>query len=564
MTGASVSPELTEVSPQDWQEARRRFEIIQPLAAAADRTRSSVHLAAKRLQLSVTHAYRLLKRYEADPRLTSLLPARRGRKPGHCRLVTMVEEVIQTAIDEVYLTRQKPRITVLVAEVHRRCRVLGLTVPSAKAVRRRLQRRPASEILARREGRKAARARFGPVTGSLEAPWPLSLVQIDHTLVDVIVVDSITREAIQRPWLTLAIDVHSRCVPGFYLSLEPPSATSVALCIAHAALPKEPWLTSLGIEVSWPMEGIPERFHLDNAREFRCEALRRGCQQYGIGVDYRPVATPHYGGHIERLIGTMMGKVHLLPGTTFSNTRIKGDLDPQKSAAMTLEELQRWLVHAIAGEYHNTVHRALQMSPLTAWQRGILGDERTPGRGEPTAVVDRRRFLIDFLPLQRRLVRREGISLHSIHYWSDALSVWIGRAQKMIVRYDPRDLSRIYLLAPDGQYYDVSYRDLRRPPISLWEHRLALDRLREQGRAQVNEAAIFRALENMRTIAQQASRHSKVARRRRERHWQLMRGGVLDGAPAPSAAQRAPSMLDDHEPDARQPWERMLPVEEWS
>jgi len=38
----------------------------------------------------------------------------------------------------------------------------------------------------------------------------------------------------------------------------------------------------------------------------------------------------------------------------------------------------------------------------------------------------------------------------------------------------------------------------------------------------------------------------------------------LDGAPAPSAAQRAPSMLDDHEPDARQPWERMLPVEEWS
>jgi putative transposase len=32
-------------------------------------------------------------------------------------------------------------------------------------------------------------------------------VQIDHTLVDVIVVDKLTREPIQRPWLTLAIDV---------------------------------------------------------------------------------------------------------------------------------------------------------------------------------------------------------------------------------------------------------------------------------------------------------------------------------------------------------------------
>jgi len=564
MTRATVSPELTEVSSQDWQEARRRLEVIQPLAAAVDRTRSSVRVAAQQLKLSVTHAYRLLQRYDGDPRLTSLLPARRGRKQGHCRLSAMVEEVIKTAIDEVYLTRQKPCITVLVAEVRRRCRALGLSAPSAKAVRRRLQARPAVELVARREGRKAARDRFGPVTGSLDAPWPLSLVQIDHTLVDVIVVDSITREPIQRPWLTLAIDVHSRCVPGFYLSLEPPSATSVALCIAHAALPKEAWLASLGIEVSWAICGIPERFHLDNAREFRSEALRRGCQQYGIGIDYRPVATPHYGGHIERLIGTMMGKVHLLPGTTFSDTRIKGDLDPEKTAAMTLDELQRWLVHAIAGEYHNSVHSALHVPPMTAWERGIVGDERMPGRGEPTAVVDRRRFLIDFLPLERRLVRREGISLHCVHYWSDSLTVWIGRSQKMIVRYDPRDLSRIYLLAPDGQYYDLSYRDLRRPPISLWEHHLALKRLREEGRAHVDEAAIFRAIENMRTIAQDASRQSKVARRQRERRLRLVQGGQLNSAPADSAAAQAHLMNDEEAQDTRQPWERMLPVEEWS
>jgi hypothetical protein len=58
-----------------------------------------------------------------------------------------------------------------------------------------------------------------------------------------------------------------------------------------------------------------------NAREFRCEPLRRGCEQYGMGIDYRPVRTPHYSGHIGRLIGTMMGKGHLLPGTTFSDVR---------------------------------------------------------------------------------------------------------------------------------------------------------------------------------------------------------------------------------------------------
>ena len=116
--------------------------------------------------------------------------------------------------------------------------------------------KPRREILARREGRKASRDRFAPAIGSLEATWPLSLVQIDHTVVDVIVVDSATRKPIQRPWLTLAIDVHSRCVAGFYLSLEPPSATSVALCIAHAAMPKQPWLAQRKIEEEWPVQGL--------------------------------------------------------------------------------------------------------------------------------------------------------------------------------------------------------------------------------------------------------------------------------------------------------------------
>jgi putative transposase len=113
--------------------------------------------------------------------------------------------------------------------------------------------------------------------------------------------------------LTLAIDVHSRCVAGFHLSLDPPSATSVALCVEQACLPKDAWLAAQGIEGEWLVRGLLDRLHLDNAKEFHTQALRRGCEQYGITIDYRPVRTPHYGGHIERLIGTMMGRVHLLP-----------------------------------------------------------------------------------------------------------------------------------------------------------------------------------------------------------------------------------------------------------
>ncbi len=552
------APELSMIDAAAWDEARRCLSVIRRLAENPARTRADIEAGAATLGCGPTHVYALVRRYIADPRLTSLLPRKRGREFGYSKLGEEVEDLIREAIDAVYLTRQRPKIVDLVVEVRRQCAARGLTPPGRKGVTARLRARPSREVVAKREGRKAARDRYVPVVGSLEARWPLSLIQIDHTLVDVIVVDSTTRAPIQRPWLTLAIDVCTRCVAGFHLSLEPPSATSVALCLSHSALVKDSWLAERDIDVEWPVRGIPERLHLDNAKEFRSEALKRGCEQYGIAVDHRPVRTPHYGGHIERLIGTVMGKVHLLPGTTFSNVQEKGDLNPDATAAMTLDEVERWLGHAIAGVYHRELHRGIGMTPLVAWQRGIAGDDATLGRGEPVAVPDPRRFLIDFLPIERRRLRRDGVALHSIAYWADVLSTWIGHPEPMIVRYDPRDLSRIYLLGPDGTYYDLAYRDLRRPPISLWEHRLALKRLREDGRAMVDEAAIFRTIEAMRTIADDAARTTKTARRQRERRLRVVAGGAAEPTFVP----------DRSEPPRRETdgslEERIFPFEEWS
>jgi len=204
--------------------------------------------------------------------------------------------------------------------------------------------------------------------------------------------------------------------------------------------------------------------------------------------------------------------------------------------------LDEWSV----GVYHRDLHRGIGATPLAAWQRGLAGDKDQPGRGTTTPVIDPRRFLIDFLPIERRLVRRQGVFLFSITYWSDVLRTLIGEREKMIVRYDPRDLSRVHLLTPDGAYYDLSYADLRRPPISLWEHRLALKRLRDEGRTEVDEDAIFGAIERMRGIAAQAISETKTMRRQRERRLQAAKAVTLKPAaekpatPDPSAFEPLP------------------------
>ncbi len=79
---------------------------------------------------------------------------------------------------------------------------------------------------------------------------------------------------------------------------------------------------------------------------------------------WRIPGEPHYGGHIERLIGTMMGAVRLLPGTTHGNPAAKGDYKSDKAARLTLRELERWIGHEIAGRYHNSIHSALKRPPI--------------------------------------------------------------------------------------------------------------------------------------------------------------------------------------------------------
>jgi putative transposase len=552
---AKSDEDLTQIPEALWHIARRRLEVLSPLVRMKRRTRVDVQQAAEQLECSCSWLYALLKRLATDARVTSLLPHRPGPRCGRFKLAVQCEDVVRTAIDDFYLTRQQPSVSALMIEIRRRCRLLALVPPSRRAVQRRIDARPAAEVVRQRRGDKAARDRFGPAVGSLTVSRPLQLVQVDHTLVDVIVVDSVTRQPIQRPWLTLAIDVCTRCVLGFHLALEAPSATSVALCIAHAILPKDGWLSERGVSGEWAAAGIPERLHLDNGKDFHSEALRRGCEQYGIGLQYRPVRTPHYGGHIERLIGSVMGKVHLLPGTTFSNIAARGTADPEQTASLTLQELERWLATAIVGVYHQAVHRGLGTTPFSAWRRSICEVYASDGRAM-TQVPDPRRLLIDFLPYERRLVRREGIVLYSIQYWSEILTTWIGEPEKMIVRYDPRNLSRIHLLAPDGCYQEIPYRELYRPPISLWEHRAALKHLRMTGCGAVDESALFSAIDSMRRITDRASSETKSVRRQRERarHW---------GSEVPSPTLRKPSIATLPE-TAAQNEDVFSSVEEWA
>lgn len=510
------------VADEVWAETVRRAAVVAPLADATGLTRARVRDAARALGLSVPSTYRLVALYRENPVTASLVPSRPGPAKGVRRLPPRVEGVVERTIEAVHKRRERPTLERLRRDVERDCRAAGLKPPSRKALSARVSARSLRELVRAREGAEAARQRFAPVRPGPRPDVPLRLVQADHTRVDLMLVDAATRTPLGRPWLTLVLDVCTRCVLGLHVAFDAPSSAGVALAMAQAVLPKEAWLASRGIRLAWPMHGLPGTLHLDNAREFRARALRLGCQQHGIHIEHRPPATPRFGGHIERLMGTLMGRVHALPGTTFSNVAERGDYPSEGKAVLSLAEFERVLALEVLGPYHNDVHSALRETPAAAWAEGVAS-------APPRLPRDRDVFVLDFLPWEERVVRRDGVHLFGIAYYDGALAPLIGEPDRKVrVKYDPRDLGAVFVQLPAGSHARVPYADLGRPPISLWEHREAVRLLREAGRHTVDERAIFAAIDEQRRILAAAHADTRIARRPATR--------AVPAAPSPDPA----------------------------
>lgn len=436
------------IPESEWRRCTAVGELIAALAPEGRASSEALIKISREAGVGVRQVQRLRAKYLRMPKVSSLTRGAAGRPAGHRMLAPEVEKTIRHVINKSYRRRERPSKAETVEQVRSLCRRLKLSPPSPNAILRRIDDQSGFACDKARLGTKAAKQLWEARPGQLRIERPLELIQIDHTPVDVIVLDTDRKTVLGRPWITVAIDVGSRCVIGIYLSMDAPSATSVSLCIEHAVLPKPENVEEPGI---WPMYGLPKRILVDNGKDFRSMALMRGCEEHGIELTWRPVRTPHYGAHIERLIGTLMNMVHLVPGTTFSNVKQRGDYQSEKRAQFTMDELYQWLVQRICRRYHTRVHRGIGLPPLLSWERGL-----TTAAGDyvpPKLVANPAEFRMDFLPYEFRRVLRGGISLFNSRYSHPELESWEIRGEDVMVRYHPRKLAVIWVRNPKTESY---------------------------------------------------------------------------------------------------------------
>jgi len=391
-----------------------------------------------------------------------------------------VMELLQQSIEKKYLALERGTIqdvldyasNLIRVENQLRPEALRLPRPTRRLLRRMISDIPAFDRDVARHGRTAAVKKYRACLQHRTTAAPLERAEIDHTLLDLMVVDDSSGLPLGRPWITVCIDDYSRCILGAYVEFEPPSYLSVARCLKRALLPKVGLREQFpAVMNEWKSHGVMRELVVDNGLEFHSSGLENACYSLGIELHYSARKTPWFKGKIERFLGTLNRAVaHGSPGTTFSNIFEKDEYDSSKHAVIRYPVLKEVVHIWIADVYHQKIHRTLGVAPASMWASAIKPEEilvpDDPARLD--AILGRSE--------QRRLTHK-GIELGGLFYNSPDLT-HLRRAHgenlKVEVRVDAENLGEVIVISPDNrQMFTVpALRTDYASGLSEYQHRI--------------------------------------------------------------------------------------------
>lgn len=546
--------ELTDKERQAREAAVLEFqELLKILRVPRSERREMIGALCKQFKYNQATAYRRLKIAETEGTADALLRAVRSDLGNH-RLSEDVRKTIDEHLNKYRFVPTPKTLPDILELINGKCRQEGWDEISLSTLRMFEQKTTLKDKLELQGRKKKATDAFRPKAGHLPYnDYPLSIIQVDHTPIQICLVDEEDRQPIGDAWLTLVIDTYSRMVLGFYLTFDPPSTLSTGLALAHAFLPKEEYLRSQGVSGEWPCWGFPDVILVDNAAELNGQMMHGARRRYRFTLRDRPVDAPNFGGHVESAFRTFMYEFKSVPGTKFSNPVERGEYDSEGRAIFTINEFEAFFTEFLVNDYHLREHSGAGMDgtvPLLKWKKGVFEGDIMPPTGLPDRPSDPTALRISLMPFKRRTVRNGTIQMLDEEYHSGALTL-IGDGVDLTkplhdrlfeVRYDPRNISRVWLYyESNDSYIEVPFADLRKGPISLWERDARKRRLgkpAEQFKDQRYESHLRR--EEMKATAGKKTKQQRLEQEKARRRAQgaLVQPPTVKTKTAASAPQK--------------------------
>ena len=336
------------------------------------------------------------------------------------------------------------------------------------------------------EGARAAGAKHLkglPRQYELSAPTPthpMEVVEFDAHRLDlrlkIVVQDPLGYEQafeIERVWLLVILDVYSRAVLGYHLTLAPEySRYDVIRTIEktlepHAAMTFTLPGVGYGADAGFPSQRFMELsyatwqwFKLDNAKANLAEdTVQALCEFVGCFVNAGPTYTPDDRPYIERFFGTLaQGFSARLPGYVGN-----GPKDLRRALSITngdirlflsITELEQ-LMEASMASYNATPHSGLHgHTPLAVVEQSLRG------RGAVLNWLPERKRRAMYLMQTPKRTRVRGylaqgirphVTFYQVRYTNAVLAasaIWIGKEIRLY--YNSQDLRTVRAFLADG------------------------------------------------------------------------------------------------------------------
>lgn len=393
-----------------------------------------------------------LKLFESSGRNIASLLNGNSHRARKTTVHPLVEEAITWAFDKHYLTRSRHSLQHAYDELQRRLKELvakkRLTPKEATVSMATFQRRKEEldtvMVTTRRLGSTRDNHDHRVTMAGTTVRRAMQRYEVDHTLLNWVVVCDRTGMPLGRPTITVVVDSYSGYVCGLYISFNGPGITSVLKVIKNCIRPKADLVLAAAAVKPWLAWGVPDCLILDNGLEFHSHAFRLAAWDLSVDLEYCRVRTPWLKPHVERFFAN-------LDFFTLNRGRVRKpennvlNIDPKLDAAITLSDFCRGMLLYICDIHNQRPNSRTLEIPCNRFSESLLQNP-PPFLPATTAGLD----LIAAMS-KNLTVAQGGVELLGLSYAGYELKELIAAAGgkfKTLCKWDPEDMGEMFVQHP--------------------------------------------------------------------------------------------------------------------
>ena len=377
-----------------------------------------------------------------------------------------IEEIILNILEEKYCNSYSFSVQGIVNDINNKCdeKSAELNVELGGVSRRTVSRFISALNIKKLKGRlssKTFRSIMRNALSYLDVKEPYARVETDSTVLDIFIVDA-RGNVIGTPTLYAMIDTATLTIVSIYLTIQPASQVGVMQTLQFAFSPKgEDFRKKHGCIHAWPAPADIRSLVMDNGADFHGPMIVKAARYLSMLLEYCVAGAPYQKPFIERLFGTLNTTlINKLPGAKFSHDKREQHAleNAQKSASLTLEELNTYIIRWVTDTYHIKVSGRLSDRfgyPCTPIEALDILSQQYVVFPAPSAdeLLDACRNYLE-LPLN---VTRDGINYQKQQYQSEYVSTLFKTNSKVKVDafINPLDCSQIHIFDSETKVWQV-------------------------------------------------------------------------------------------------------------